>query len=136
MLPLRPHSKKATKVSKKASAVYNFLQKMAGSQRFPLLPSITDQVKRARGYRKWVAALYFVLLHNSHAREILDPITFEVNMYVSLPLEVLEGSALFISFKIGEQLHPQLRNVESLDPVSLLLKLEQYCVPMNPAVQN
>ena len=82
-----------------------------------------------------MAALYFVLLHNSHAREILDPIAFEVNMYVSLPLDVLEGTTLFSS-KIGEQLHPKLRNVDSLDPVSLLLKLEQYCVPMNPAVRN
>ena len=33
----RPHSKKAVKVSKKASAVYNFLQKKAGSQSFPIL---------------------------------------------------------------------------------------------------
>ena len=132
----RPHSKKAAKVSKKASAVYNFLQKKAGSQSFPILQSVTDQVKRASAYRKWVAALYFVLLHNSHAREILDPITFEVNMYVSLPLDVLEGTALFISSKIGERLRPQLRNVDSLDPVSLLLKLEQYCVPTNPAVRN
>ena len=116
--------------------VCNILQKKAGSQSFPILQSIIDQVKRARGYRKWVAALYFVLLHNSHAREILDPITFEVNMYVSLPLDVLRGTALFISSKIGERLRPQLRNVDGLDPVSLLLKLEQYCVPMNPAVWN
>ena len=66
-----------------------------------------DQVKRASAYRKWVAALYFVLLHNSHAREILDPITFEVNMYVSLPLDVLEGTSLFISSKLGERLLSQ-----------------------------
>ena len=135
---IRPskESKQGLLISKTASRIYDRLTKKGSQQSLPILHHESDQVKRATAYRRWITRLYHVLLHNPFARELIDPVTFEINQDAQFPLADLEAVGMFIMSKIGERMHPYVHKTDRFDPVATLFALQQYCVPDSPSVRN
>ena len=131
---LSPSEKQKDEV--KVSKLYDKLHKKAHHQTLPILKHTADQSRRATEYRRWIAQVHNVLLHNMFSRKLLDSVTYEVDRDAALPLYALEGVALFLIAKVAERMRFQFQTIDRSDPLSVLYRLQQYCIPSSPMIRN
>ncbi len=116
--------------------VYGSLQKVSHQQNIPLLRHTLDQVKRATEYRTWIKRIAPIFLINDASAALLNPDTFEINTTVALKLSLLRGVANFIQSKVVSRYHQEFLDIDSLDSLSMLVRLRNYCIPSNPTIRN
>ena len=94
-----------------------------------------DQTERAKQYRAFKTELHHVLLQNRYTSLILDRYGV-VNVNVSMPWYALRATALFIVSKLSPKMVVVVKAMDPNDPIGLLVRLDEYCLDMTPALKR